>query len=523
MGKLKIEEKAKRYDEILVKLQKAKVDNNVCDEKYCCVIDDIVPELKESEDEESKKWILEYLYDGLRKSGEDEQFKNQFKAAIAWFEKQRDKDMLIKELGEYKVKYTQEVLENIKGSFTYWTNAHDFRPKHLQRCICYDKYMKGVYCYVYDDISKYWCTQTTEEHDPDGDNHICDYADYRVTMWMPLPDTSFDSSKSLCENQDKQKPDDKVKPKFNVGNIIKHNKANIICKVLSANVGFYRLMNILGGDEIELSNVEKNFHLWTIQDAKDGDVLYAKGRYFKEYLFMFSSFTEDNVISTHFGYDVFHGTFDKKLTRFAREEELASVTPATKEQRDVLMKAMADAGYEWDANKKVLNKIEQKKPMVKPKFNIGDTMRTLEEASKGITNGLPVVVSIDNEYYHCNNELIAIKDQEDYEYPAMNRRQDSVWSKEDEAGFGDAMWAIEQARTIAKDENDMGNLWYAEKWIKSIKDRVQLQNRWNPNKEQIETFEHFVRSIGESGYASPYDDNTKLLYSLLSDLKKLKC
>lgn len=25
------------------------------------------PELKESEDEESKKWILEYLHDGLRK------------------------------------------------------------------------------------------------------------------------------------------------------------------------------------------------------------------------------------------------------------------------------------------------------------------------------------------------------------------------------------------------------------------------------------------------------------------------
>ena len=51
MKELPIEEKAKRYDELLKKLQKAKVDNNVCDERYCCVIDDIVPELKESEDE----------------------------------------------------------------------------------------------------------------------------------------------------------------------------------------------------------------------------------------------------------------------------------------------------------------------------------------------------------------------------------------------------------------------------------------------------------------------------------------
>lgn len=44
-------------------------------------------ELWESEDEQHRKWIIEYLYDGLRKS--DEQFKGQFKAAIAWLEKQK--------------------------------------------------------------------------------------------------------------------------------------------------------------------------------------------------------------------------------------------------------------------------------------------------------------------------------------------------------------------------------------------------------------------------------------------------
>ena len=52
-------------------------------------------------------------------------------------------------------------------------------------------------------------------------------------------------------------------------------------------------------------------------------------------------------------------------------------------------------------------------------------------------------------------------------------------------------------------------------WLKSIK-----LNHWKPSKEQLEALEHFVRSIGESGYASPYDNNTKLIYSLLNDLKK---
>ena len=48
-------------------------------------------------------------------------------------------------------------------------------------------------------------------------------------------------------------------------------------------------------------------------------------------------------------------------------------------------------------------------------------MRTLEEAKADIIEGLPVVVSIDDSNYHCNNETIAIKDQDDYEYPPMNR------------------------------------------------------------------------------------------------------
>lgn len=51
--------------------------------------------------------------------------------------------------------------------------------------------------------------------------------------------------------------------------------------------------------------------------------------------------------------------------------------------------------------------------------------------------------------------------------------QDPAWSKEDEIGLGDALWAIKQARTIAKDENEMGNLWYAEKWLKLLKERMK--------------------------------------------------
>ena len=62
-------------------------------------------ELKESEDERVKKELIELIscmHDAdPRKKG-----------WIAWLEKQIDKDKLIKELGKYKVKYTQEILQN---------------------------------------------------------------------------------------------------------------------------------------------------------------------------------------------------------------------------------------------------------------------------------------------------------------------------------------------------------------------------------------------------------------------------
>ena len=121
---------------------------------------------------------------------------------------------------------------------------------------------------------------------------------------------------------------------------------------------------------------------------------------------------------------------DVKLTKAIDWLEKQSESDETKAKMFLINK-----GYPIDANgvfptyeemyniiKEGLEHQDALKPIdkVEPKFNIGDTMRTLKEASKGITDGMPVVVSIDNEYYHCTNELIAIKDQDDYEFPPIN-------------------------------------------------------------------------------------------------------
>jgi len=66
-------------------------------------VEDIFPELKGSEDFRIRRELLSFL---------NERCEDYFipTSWFSWLKKQGDKDKLIKELGEYKVKYTQEVL-----------------------------------------------------------------------------------------------------------------------------------------------------------------------------------------------------------------------------------------------------------------------------------------------------------------------------------------------------------------------------------------------------------------------------
>ena len=143
-----------------------------------------------------------------------------------------------------------------------------------------------------------------------------------------------------------------------------------------------------------------------------------------------------------------------------------------------------------------------------------------------------------------------LSDAHSYNPNAINE-QNPAWSEEDEIGFCDAMWAIEQARTIAKNENDMGNLWYAERWLKFLKSRVQPQPKSEWSEDDEKEFEQLLDILHANGYESfdiwlkslkdrytwkPSDEQikalgnstgadekqSKALYSLLNDLKKLK-
>ena len=157
------------------------------------------------------------------------------------------------------------------------------------------------------------------------------------------------------------------KPKFKVGDFIKHNKANLICKVISVNSNTYYVENIGTSGRIELFNPEQNFHLWTIQDVKDGDVL-ACGDKVTDCPFIFHNLTEKLNPRSYCGVNT--------LCDFQENDEnggswcdSGEVRPATKEQRDFLFQKMKEAGYEWDTEKKELKKVENTRPMLSDFFN----------------------------------------------------------------------------------------------------------------------------------------------------------
>lgn len=146
-----------------------------------------------------------------------------------------------------------------------------------------------------------------------------------------------------------QKPIDKVEPKFKVGDwvvycnddvdLITGIEENGYCVNNSGYIPFI---------------CESDIRLWTVQDAKDGDVLFTSSTASHE-TFIFKNIDEKGNAKCYFAYDSEDGFREGKYHFIGR---VTKCKPATKEQRDTLIKAMADAGYTFDFEKKELKEID---------------------------------------------------------------------------------------------------------------------------------------------------------------------
>jgi hypothetical protein len=299
MKEITTEQKAKAYDKAVERAKRMFSEKEL---NY------IFPELKDSEDGKSKKWILEYLHDGLRKS--DEQFKDHFKAAISWLEKQCEKSM-------DKLQVSGELYEYIRNT-----------------CACIDDALSS--------------------------ETLADINDY-----LSMAERSAKSAFDMIEKQSEQKLADNVEPKyepnFHEGDWVVYN--NDICQIVKREEGCNKLVTVFGIEK-ELVN-ERNLstaRLWTVEDAKDGDVL----AFYSEY--RGNKMVQVGIIEKYVGkhggcsntFKIYVGVNWDNNLQIGKYMGCSDIRPATKEQRDGLMKAMADADYTFDFGKKELKEIEKK-------------------------------------------------------------------------------------------------------------------------------------------------------------------
>ena len=228
--------------------------------------------------------------------------------------------------------------------------------------------------------------------------------------------------------------------------------------------------------------LENYYHLWTLQDAKDGDVLVYHNTA-TEIIMLFKSW----VVDREAAYTHFH-IFDNDFRVNNSCDCGNGAHPATKEQRDLLFEKMKEAGYEWDSEKKELKKIEQKHSC-----ELNNSYIYVKFPFKAKVKSSGKIVTIHDGQLSCDGKEW-IKYQSDakdgYKVYEPNNllelvceiEQNPAWSKEDDKCL---KLAIDNFQTL-------GNS-FLTAWLKSLKDRIQSQPKqeWSEEDEILR-----LRTIG---------------------------
>lgn len=154
-----------------------------------------------------------------------------------------------------------------------------------------------------------------------------------------------------------KKSTDKNKPRFNVGDWVV-NKFGDSWYIDSLDKKNYQVSDGKGNYNYFPISKQDEMHLWTIQDAKGGDVI----SFYSEY--KGNKMVQIGIIEKYVGkyggcsntFKIYVGVNWDNNLQIGKYMGCSVIHPATKEQRDTFMKVMNDAGYEWDTEKKELKK-----------------------------------------------------------------------------------------------------------------------------------------------------------------------
>jgi hypothetical protein len=325
-----------------------------------------------------------------------------------------------------------------------------------------------------------------------------------------------------CENgelrETEQKSVDKAESKFKPGDWIVQNERKNVVKVVNATPLVYKVVDILGYHHtITNTAIENNYHLWTIEDAKPGDVLACENGWTCIFKCL-----NDNLFSSYCFIDN-EGWFcgDEGQVHMLDTIICGEIYPATKEQRDLLFSKMNEAGYEWDAEKKELKKIEQnsfesdsvEKAMRKAGYEWSEETHQLKKIEQEQTIDYPENLPKDNwELVHEFVEKFGRIPKDEDELNALVeyilKRQKSAWSEEDEKMLNEIVGIITGYNaytgtiSVAYDKHIRQI-----DWLKLIKDRIQPQNciYYNPYKEVVESIAEMCKHYDKASHSGLRD------------------
>ena len=258
------------------------------------------------------------------------------------------------------------------------------------------------------------------------------------------------------EKKGEQMPADKVESKFKVGDWIIFN--GLILHIDEIVDGYYRTTSIGGIPNSYDWDIDNLARLWTIKDAKDGDVLsYRDG----QWIFIYKEKIDDSSFCYHTLYSTIHQDLTINDAGFTLLCD--AIIPATKEQRDLLFQNMHEAGYTFDFEKKELRKIEDE-----PQLKEGNFYKCIKSYHHLCGNEYWFV---EGNVYFCekdgylrssHNNLINVYDCKNWQNYFRPYTGKPTWSEYDEKMVKDIIAAID-------------TLYYhgMVNWLKSLKDRIQ--------------------------------------------------
>ena len=284
------------------------------------------------------------------------------------------------------------------------------------------------------------------------------------------------------EKQGEQMPNDKVEPKFRVGDwVVSPN--GVYWHIDTIRDGRYQVSSD-SGKCAEWPLDTNIYHRFTIQYAKKGDVLYCKKDDDMEIIVMYLGININNNVDSYCRYNSKLG-FNTYITNVL-DAEHDLITPANKEQRELLFSKMKEAGCEWDAEKKELTEIDQK-PADLPKgenYGIDGLYNAIciLEKTLGKVDGYQT----DDGILEHKCAISAVKKL------AKNK---PAWSEED-------VYNAERLLCLLKNEQDnypqsscdFQEIEGIKDWVESLKDRVQPQ----PKQEWSEEDEKMLNEIQDS-------------------------